>query len=416
MSASSSTSRAVPQSKIKGKGRDTQHAQTRARADSSSATDYSSEDAPVVASTSSSAGPNRNLATRHTSDVASDTTGRRGSDASRDLPSSSSSRPANWRSTYERAGITASGSTSTMPAARKKEGSKSKSTSTIKKRTQELSTSDALSIADQDMSGQSDSDSSSDSSSDITVASVSRNGLSTATAAAAAAGKSSKGKSSSKRTREPEVVVPSTKRARLGTSGSTGTVASRSTRSRAPSTVSTAVAGPSASTSARYKGKGRALRSSVEPTSNSGKKGSTPSPTSATLRKLAKYGSLECIPIESVVNNRSSGKLRSYKDPSTSDDGVDMVNSYDPLQGKRINAIATTSTSSGTTKTITKVEIRPTDLSEELECAICSETMVSPVNLGCGHTFCDACVVPWLDEHKVSWIDLRFSLRDVQKC
>lgn len=53
-------------------------------------------------------------------------------------------------------------------------------------------------------------------------------------------------------------------------------------------------------------------------------------------------------------------------------------------------------------KVITKVVIKPTDLSEELECAICSDIMVSPVNLICGHTFCEACVTPWLDTNKVS--------------
>ena len=45
--------------------------------------------------------------------------------------------------------------------------------------------------------------------------------------------------------------------------------------------------------------------------------------------------------------------------------------------------------------TITK----PNDFEEELGCSICYEIMVSPVNLTCGHTFCEACVSPWLDAH-----------------
>ena len=40
--------------------------------------------------------------------------------------------------------------------------------------------------------------------------------------------------------------------------------------------------------------------------------------------------------------------------------------------------------------------IKPYDLDAELECAICMEIMISPVNVSCGHTFCQGCVEPWL--------------------
>ena len=45
---------------------------------------------------------------------------------------------------------------------------------------------------------------------------------------------------------------------------------------------------------------------------------------------------------------------------------------------------------------------RAYDLDDELCCSICLEIMISPVNLTCGHTFCQSCIVPWLDDNASS--------------
>jgi len=48
---------------------------------------------------------------------------------------------------------------------------------------------------------------------------------------------------------------------------------------------------------------------------------------------------------------------------------------------------------------VIKVVVKPYDIDAELECAVCYEIMVAPVNLTCGHVFCQACVEPWLDHN-----------------
>lgn len=70
------------------------------------------------------------------------------------------------------------------------------------------------------------------------------------------------------------------------------------------------------------------------------------------------------------------------------------------LSGNKKHTLVST-TATNENQTVTKIVYKITDIQEDLECAICSEIMVSPVNLNCGHTFCDACVQPWIDTNKV---------------
>lgn len=41
-------------------------------------------------------------------------------------------------------------------------------------------------------------------------------------------------------------------------------------------------------------------------------------------------------------------------------------------------------------------DLEPLNLDDVLDCPICFEMFISPVNLTCGHMFCHACVEPWL--------------------
>lgn len=207
------------------------------------------------------------------------------------------------------------------------------------------------------------------------------------------------------RANRAEVVVTSGRKTHSGI-GATAVDLTRTDSSR-----------PSSSTrsSANAKGKGRAISTTPDVAARNGKKSNNNNGRprergfEGTLldpnRRRDSFSDIELV----VPASRSSAAVavavaaRTGASSSTAGTGGDVFqipSSPHPLARSTLF----TGTAGGDapilkTTTVVKAVPKAWDAEDELACTICYEVMVSPVSLTCGHTFCDGCVLPWLDTH-----------------
>mmetsp|Transcript_14585 Transcript_14585/g.25463 ORF Transcript_14585/g.25463 Transcript_14585/m.25463 type:complete len:260 (+) Transcript_14585:387-1166(+) len=66
---------------------------------------------------------------------------------------------------------------------------------------------------------------------------------------------------------------------------------------------------------------------------------------------------------------------------------------------EKLIAVASDFTKSGDKKIMDAASTALEQLKRDLSCTVCFSAMRSPVSLQCGHSFCLACIAPWLKDH-----------------
>lgn len=143
---------------------------------------------------------------------------------------------------------------------------------------------------------------------------------------------------------------------------------------------------------AKQKGKGRARSNTPEVASSSQMAASaslTGSVNGGSNVKQIKGAASRKIPI--IASSDSEVEIvittRAAKPEASASGSVSHSKATDPTPALQAEPAATTN----------EYPIKPLNIAGELECTICFDIMVKPVNLTCGHTFCESCVAPWLE-------------------